>query len=105
MEGAFYHYTNLAKIDTDRTEAFAKVTTFEQAFYYCENLAEIPQGPARQCRRVLRSMTCSIRPRSLQSVPADLLANCPKLTSVNSLFNGTAIESIDGNIFANNPRN
>lgn len=103
MEGAFYHCTNLAKIDTDRTEAFAKVTTFEQAFYYCENLAEIPQGLLDNAGELLTVDDMFYQAEIITSVPADLLANCPKLTSVNSLFNGTAIESIDGNIFANNP--
>ena len=103
MDGAFKSCYNLAKIDTDRTEAFAKVTVFDEAFYYCESLAEIPQGLLDNAGDLLSAGYMFFYAKSITNIPADLLAKCPKLTTITGLFDGTAIESIDGNIFANNP--
>lgn len=103
MDDAFYYCSNLAKIDTDRTGAFAKVTSFDQAFYRCGSLEEIPQGLLDHAAELLVADDMFIYATQITSVPADLLYNCPKLTTINGMFSNTSIETVDENLLSRNP--
>ena len=102
MARAFQNCRELKRIPSDNTEAFAKVTTFHYAFTDCRVLEAIPDGLFDHATEAETFAYCFQNCNMVTEVPADLLYNCTKITSVGSLFSGTAITQIDEDFFSRN---
>lgn len=102
MQRAFQNCSELKRIPSDNTRAFAEVTDFSYAFSGCGKLEEIPEGLFAYAAGITTLQCAFDNCDSITSAPADLLYNCPKLTSVQSLFRGTSLTSIDEDFFSHN---
>ena len=102
MARAFQNCRELKRIPSDNTEAFAKVTTFHYAFTDCRVLEAVPDGLFDHATEAETFAYCFQNCNMVTEVPADLLYNCTKITSVGSLFSGTAITQIDEDFFSRN---
>ena len=102
MARAFQNCRELERIPSDNTEAFAKVTTFYYAFADCRVLEAVPDGLLDHATEAETFAYCFQNCNAVTEVPADLLYNCTKITSVGSLFSGTAITQIDEDFFSRN---
>ena len=102
MARAFQNCRELKRIPSDNTEAFAKVTTFHYAFTDCRVLEAVPDGLFDHATETETFAYCFQNCNMVTEVPADLLYNCTKITSVGSLFSGTAITQIDEDFFSRN---
>lgn len=102
MSRAFQNCRGLERIPADNTEAFAKVTAFNYAFCDCRALGSIPDGLFDHATEAKTYEYCFQNCVLIEEVPADLLYNSPGITSVCSLFSGTAISTIDENFFSHN---
>lgn len=103
MNRAFYQCVNLRRIATDKTEAFAAVTSFKEAFYHVELMEELPEGLFDSATELTSAESFCQFAYKLRKVPATLFHQCPKLESVKNAFAYTELEEVDGDFFARNP--
>lgn len=72
------------------------------AFADCRVLEAVPDGLLDHATEAETFAYCFQNCNAVTEVPADLLYNCTKITSVGSLFSGTAITQIDEDFFSRN---
>ena len=82
---SFYYFTKLLyvglvfKNDSDKT-------SFYQSFYYCSNLATIPDGLFDNCTEVTNFNYCFYECRNLTAIPDNLFNKCTKVSSFEKCF-------------------
>lgn len=103
MAGAFRQCVNLEKVATDKTEAFARVTTFNEAFYHCDILEELPEGFLDNATELKTAENLFQFAYALKRVPATLFHKAAKLESVRNAFAYTSLTEVDEDFFAHNP--
>ena len=80
------------------------ISSLKYTFKGCENLKEIPANLFANCPKVTDFYETFYGCTSLQSIPENLFVNNPAVSSFKSTFYGcTSLQSIPENLFANNP--
>lgn len=98
--------TNLSNIASPRVNTFKKVVSvgFCEAFYDCKSLSSIPEDLFANCPNVTSFASTFAGCSSLSSIPEDLFASCPNVTSFASTFElCTSLSSIPEDLFADCP--
>ena len=101
MKCAFYEQP-LEYIAEDKYGALQDVTNFDQAFFNCPSLANIPEGLFDYCTNVTSFVATFCGCTSLTTLPKGLFDNCTKVTSFIETFCGcSSLTSIPEGLFDN----
>ena len=101
MKESFRQCGNLTTVPEDNCGAFKNVTTFEYAFAET-GLASVPEGLFRYAENLTNAENMFYASKEISSVPADLLYNSPKLTTIKGLFSQTSLAEIDKDFISKN---
>lgn len=101
LKYVFLGYCNLAEIASPTQNSF--INLIHISFEYT-NIQSIPENLFANCPNVTSFYIAFKGCRSLESIPANLFANCPNVTSFESTFaECNNLTSIPANLFANCP--
>lgn len=101
LKYVFLGYCNLAEIASPTQNSF--INLIHISFEYT-NIQSIPENLFANCPNVTSFYIAFAGCRSLESIPANLFANCPNVTSFEGTFGGcNNLTSIPEKLFANCP--
>ena len=104
MYCAFEGNNRLESIPSDKTGAFAEVTSFVSCFNGCSSLTEIPEGLFANCPNVTTFGSCFSSCDGLTTLPGGLFTGCSNVTNFDGCFyDCDGLTTLPEDLFANCP--